>query len=735
MKMRPSGEQVQESTFCDILHNAVLQVCREKYWADSPDWEVDGVICISVPHSQEQHVVKIHQKFPSNSSKHFDDRCYECDRKSKDVPLPANEETTKRHFSESVEEDDSSYRNVSVIDLEHASTQPNPARTCGQGTIPQSLPSPEREHDQNSHNFYASPDLSGFGPNVHRQKDEHLKNSGGQSHSKSNNRTKDQEHSSSFTSHPRETTPPRKKTKTKPEEYVVVKAEPDDDEDFALHMECIDEKESDNIVEIKDENNQRDLAAETQEDINFLLNVEGASASHQYNSGDRSWSQRLPTSTVTSQMDTNLSPMSGQGSQGFSNLNLLTHGVDIEDGTMRLTTRVQHPSFIPGQTDSNTPEQRTIPRPSGQDPASNTIGTQKRFAETTNEETACKRLKIPKADNTLKANRKASVVFRDYLREKELETDFEQQSVDQLCKQLGHFYMDARKHDGTHYKTSSLEQFRYSLNRYLRSPPFNKQYDIIKDCEFSEANVNFKAVMCELKRMGKGETEHYPVITKADRHKLYSSQHLDVNTPVGLYNKVQFDIRLYFCKRGTDNMHKMTKSTFEIVTDLDTGLKYVRKADEVFKNLHSNDKDVWSGNMPESPGSPFCPVASYESYISKLNPQCERLWQRPNRESPTHNIWYYNSPVGEKKLAVFMSELSKACSLSFVYTNYSIRATGNAILSKNMFDAAQIMAVTGHNSVHPVAVYQKGLLGKSRLGQFPSDNVVPLCIKLELDEA
>ncbi|OWF46258.1 hypothetical protein KP79_PYT13011 [Mizuhopecten yessoensis] len=374
MKMRPSGEQVQESTFCDILHNAVLQVCREKYWADSPDWEVDGVICISVPHSQEQHVVKIHQKFPSNSSKHFDDRCYECDRKSKDVPLPANEETTKRHFSESVEEDDSSYRNVSVIDLEHASTQPNPARTCGQGTIPQSLPSPEREHDQNSHNFYASPDLSGFGPNVHRQKDEHLKNSGGQSHSKSNNRTKDQEHSSSFTSHPRETTPPRKKTKTKPEEYVVVKAEPDDDEDFALHMECIDEKESDNIVEIKDENNQRDLAAETQEDINFLLNVEGASASHQYNSGDRSWSQRLPTSTVTSQMDTNLSPMSGQGSQGFSNLNLLTHGVDIEDGTMRLTTRVQHPSFIPGQTDSNTPEQRTIPRPSGQDPASNTIG-------------------------------------------------------------------------------------------------------------------------------------------------------------------------------------------------------------------------------------------------------------------------------------------------------------------------------------------------------------------------
>ncbi|XP_033742120.1 zinc finger and BTB domain-containing protein 34-like isoform X5 [Pecten maximus] len=363
--MRSLGGKVQESTFCDILHNAVLQVCREKYWADSPDWEVDGVICISVPHSQEQHVVKIHQKFPSDSGKHFDNRCFECDRKPKDA-LSTNE-TSERHFNESVEEDDSSYRNVSVIDLEHASTQPNPAQTCGQGTIPPSLPSPVRE--QNSHNFYASPDLSGFGPNVHRQKSEQLKNSSGQSHSKTNNRSKDQEHSSSFTSHPRETTPPRKKSKTEPEEYVVVKAEPDDDEDFALHMECIDEKESDNTAEIKDENIQRDLAAETQEDINFLLNVEGPSASHQFNSGDRSWGQRLPTSTVTSQMDTNLSSMAGQGSQGFSNLNLLTHGVDIEDGTMRLTTRVQHPSFIAGQTDSNTPEQRTIPRPSGQDSA------------------------------------------------------------------------------------------------------------------------------------------------------------------------------------------------------------------------------------------------------------------------------------------------------------------------------------------------------------------------------
>lgn len=283
------------------------------------------------------------------------------------------------------------------------------------------------------------------------------------------------------------------------------------------------------------------------------------------------------------------------------------------------------------------------------------------------------------------------------MREKEQDVDFERYSTADLCKHLGHFYMDARKHDGTHYKTSSLDQFRYSLNRYLQSPPFNKQFDLIRDCEFAEANANFKAAITELKRIGKGETEHHPVITTEDRYVLYHSQHLNVGTPIGLYNKVQFDIRLYFCKGGTENIHKMTKSTFEVVTDTGTGLKYVKRAGKKIKD--SCDRDGVLGRyMLETPGSPFCPVASFESYLARLNPQCDRLWQRPTKESPLYQIWYYNSPVGEKKLGVFMSELSKACGLSCVYTNYSIRTTGCAILSKIMFDASQIFSVTGQDA-------------------------------------
>ena len=100
------------------------------------------------------------------------------------------------------------------------------------------------------------------------------------------------------------------------------------------------------------------------------------------------------------------------------------------------------------------------------------------------------------------------------------------------------------------------------------------------------------------------------------------------NTPVGLQNKVQFDIRLYFCRRGMENIPNMTKSTFEIKTDAKSSLRYATKAkDELTKNHRGTYKENTAGIMPETPGSELCPVRSFEKYINKLHPSCDRLWQ------------------------------------------------------------------------------------------------------------
>ncbi|XP_070198953.1 uncharacterized protein [Littorina saxatilis] len=124
--------------------------------------------------------------------------------------------------------------------------------------------------------------------------------------------------------------------------------------------------------------------------------------------------------------------------------------------------------------------------------------------------------------------------------------------------------MEARSESGDLYKRKTLEGIRYGLNRHLKSPPHNNDFDIVRDSDFSVANEMFKAAVKELKQQGKGNITHYEPMAEADRQKLYHSMYMNTATPTGLANKVQFDVRYYFSRRGAENMHSMTKTTFRI---------------------------------------------------------------------------------------------------------------------------------------------------------------------------
>ncbi|KAK7089353.1 hypothetical protein V1264_024601 [Littorina saxatilis] len=79
----------------------------------------------------------------------------------------------------------------------------------------------------------------------------------------------------------------------------------------------------------------------------------------------------------------------------------------------------------------------------------------KRFAHLTDAEVDEKRLKLT-AENTKRSNLTAANAFRDYLREKDLNTTFEDFAPDVLDKNLGQFYMEARRANGQLYQGSSL---------------------------------------------------------------------------------------------------------------------------------------------------------------------------------------------------------------------------------------------------------------------------------------
>jgi hypothetical protein len=181
------------------------------------------------------------------------------------------------------------------------------------------------------------------------------------------------------------------------------------------------------------------------------------------------------------------------------------------------------------------------------------------------------------AKEIMKSNQKAAGTLKAYFKEAGQDENFEEFDVVTLNEVLGHFYMNARKQDGDHYKAISFENIRHALNRHLQCVPYNRKMDIIKD---TDANVCFKAALAELKRIGKGSVVRHPVINEPDCKKLYESINMSLDAPEALLNKVQFDIRLYFCKRSQENMHGMKKSTFEVLNDPKTGLKYVSKCED-----------------------------------------------------------------------------------------------------------------------------------------------------------
>lgn len=123
---------------------------------------------------------------------------------------------------------------------------------------------------------------------------------------------------------------------------------------------------------------------------------------------------------------------------------------------------------------------------------------------------------------------------------------FESYDSVRLNETLAHFYVDLRKPDRGRYKTTSFELIRNGLNRYLKSPPNNNEFDIVKDSWFTDEKTNFRAQMAEMKRVGLAAIDHQPVINKADRSKLYMSMFMNSEGLLGIANKVKFDIRLYF---------------------------------------------------------------------------------------------------------------------------------------------------------------------------------------------
>ncbi|CAG2223509.1 unnamed protein product [Mytilus edulis] len=166
----------------------------------------------------------------------------------------------------------------------------------------------------------------------------------------------------------------------------------------------------------------------------------------------------------------------------------------------------------------------------------------------------------------------------------------------------------------------------------------------------------------------------FPPITARDLKKIYQSELMNPFTPNGLFNKVQFEVRLHFDRHYevTSDMSEMTKSSFEIINDSKENLQFVRRAENEMK---SEENQIVIYELPESP---YCPVQSFKKYIEALDPSNDALWQVPRNSVKTDDLVWYDGTADIDSLLTFMTDLSHKCKLSKVYSNRSITETNVA---------------------------------------------------------
>jgi hypothetical protein len=74
------------------------------------------------------------------------------------------------------------------------------------------------------------------------------------------------------------------------------------------------------------------------------------------------------------------------------------------------------------------------------------------------------------------------------------------------------------------------------------------EIDIIHDPLFKRANEVFHAVTVDMKRKGLAKVDHTPPIEPEDLKQMYCSVALNPNTPIGLQQKMWFDVMFFLCR-------------------------------------------------------------------------------------------------------------------------------------------------------------------------------------------
>jgi hypothetical protein len=260
--------------------------------------------------------------------------------------------------------------------------------------------------------------------------------------------------------------------------------------------------------------------------------------------------------------------------------------------------------------------------------------------------------------------------------------------------------------NGEEYRASSLFTLRQNLRLFLQR---KIGVDIIADPDMSN-HVVFDNYIKTLKKRGKGYVEHHKEVKKEDLQIIRSKLNSDV--PQQLQWLAWINIQLHLCRRGLENTHSMKKS--DLIVETHAEQTFIRMKNAETKNHKEINEDYENGGVISNvPGNPSCPVTVITSYLNRLNPACESLWQKPKATIKNPNdCWFQNSTVGHNTISNMMKNISQFCELQTSYTNHSLRVTSCTLLGEAGYDDLDIQAVSRHKSVSALGVYKRVKIDK-----------------------
>jgi site-specific recombinase XerD len=298
-------------------------------------------------------------------------------------------------------------------------------------------------------------------------------------------------------------------------------------------------------------------------------------------------------------------------------------------------------------------------------------------------------------------------MFRNFLSEKQLCTQFEKVPDRFLCNYLRFFYSQLRMKNGDFYSPSTLICVRSAIHRHLTSVSVDRNVDILHGVEFKRANSVLKSMVGRYLSSGQVKRKQYEAITSDDMRKV--NDYFDRSTNRKMQEEVLFNIIYHFGLRGRENLRELKRDTFTVLKDGQNKEFLSITKELAFKNVKASlnrkhFEDIKRSRMYAIDDKSKCPVECFKRYMDLLPDSTlgNTLFPKCIKDG-----FSSCAVLGKDSLGNFMKELSKKANLNNVYTNHCIRVTVVSVLQERGVSNEHISMVTGHKNASSLQHYTR----------------------------